>query len=140
MPVQKIRTIKVPKVPRSAYNPERPASELLKAQIAMLEQANLSFDPGTAVRARAPQTEGQAARYIQQLHAALRGHLRKRTEQQNELSPTELRAALAPRSSSTADGSKRWAATAGPSVRLRESRKAAPGTAARPRSRKRRTR
>jgi hypothetical protein len=116
-----IRKITVPKTPRSAYNPDRPVSGLLKAQIAMLEQANLSHDPATPVKgSRGPKTEGQAARYIQQLHSALHDHLRTSAAVRNALPPTALRAALAPRSSSTPDGSKKWPATAGPSTTARQ--------------------
>jgi hypothetical protein len=115
-----VRKIKVPKTPKSAYNPERPISGLLRAQIAMLEEANLSFEPALSLKDRKPATEGQASRYIQYLHAKLRGHLKKKAEDQSALSPRELRAALAPRSSALPDGSKRWAATIGPSVDLRE--------------------
>src|SRR5262245_44066054 len=105
-----IRKIKVPKTPKSAYNPERPISGLLKAQIAMLEEANLSFSPATDVKERKPATEGQAAQYIRYLHTRLREHLKKTVEDQSGLSPMELRAALAPRSSAMPDGRKRWAA------------------------------
>jgi hypothetical protein len=111
-----IRKITVPKTPKSAYDPSRPLSGLLKAQIAMLEAANLSHDATAIVRTRRPQTEGEAARYIQKLHADLREHLKRASTYRAALSPAESRAALAPRSTSTSDGAKRWPAIAGPSA------------------------
>jgi hypothetical protein len=111
-----IRKITVPKTPKSAYDPGRPASGLLKAQIAMLESANLSHDLTTVVRAKPPKTEGEAARYIQKLHAALHEQLKRTANDRAALSPAESRAALAPRSTSTSDGGKRWPAIAGPSA------------------------
>jgi hypothetical protein len=143
-----IRKISVPKVPKSSYDPDRPISGLLKAQIAMLEEANLSHDPTMVVRDRAPKTEGQAARYIHELHSTLREHLKKKAADQNALSPTALRAALGPRSTSTPDGSKRWPATAGPSAAARQRgpvvtkqpKAKKPKTVARKQARKRKTR
>jgi len=137
-----VRKISVPKVPKSAYNPDRPISGLLKAQIAMLEEANLSHDPTMAVRSRGPQTEGQAARYIQQLHSTLREHLDKKEVEQKELPSTERRA-IGPRTASTADGGKKFAATAGPSAAARQRALAdvkTPASRARKPARKRRSR
>ena len=114
-----IRKITVPKTPKSAYDPGRPMSGLLKAQIAMLESANLSHDVTMAVKARPPKTEGEAARYIQKLHAALHDHLKRTANDRAAFSPAESRAALAPRSTSTSDGGKRWPAIAGPSAAAR---------------------
>jgi hypothetical protein len=134
-----VRKIKVLKAPKSAYNPERPISGLLKAQIAMLEEANLSFEPALRLKDRKPATEGQASRYVQYLHARLHGYLKKKAEDQSALSPRELRAAQAPRSSALPDGSKQWAATAGPSVDVRE-RKPPPTKSAKPSSAQKRAR
>jgi hypothetical protein len=62
--------IKVPKTPKSAYNPRRPASDLLKAQVEHLEAA--SNLPGDAARRRRrPRTEGEAAKYIEELTRTL---------------------------------------------------------------------
>src|SRR5213075_1649047 len=61
--------IKVPKPPRSAFNPDRPASSLLRAQILHLEHA-------LGVPESPPNkrwTEGAAARYIAELTARLTG-------------------------------------------------------------------
>jgi len=139
-----IRKITVPKTPKSAYDPGRPASGLLKAQIAMLEAANLSHDVTTVVRKTPPKTEGEAARYIQKLHASLRDHLQRAATARAAYSPAESRAAQAPRSTSTNDGGKRWPAIAGPSAEAR--RRDAPndmgraGAAARRRNKKRKPR
>ena len=61
--------IKVPKPPASAFNPDRPASSLLRAQILHLEHA-------LGVPESPPNkrwTEGAAARYIAELTAELTG-------------------------------------------------------------------
>jgi hypothetical protein len=58
------KIIKVPAVPAKAYNPERPASGLLRSHVEELEKA------AGAVRGRPAKkamTEGEAARYIRQL-------------------------------------------------------------------------
>jgi hypothetical protein len=62
--------IKVPKTPKSAYNPRRPASDLLKAQVEHLEAAsNLPRDEGR--RRRRPRTEGEVAKYVEELTRTL---------------------------------------------------------------------
>jgi hypothetical protein len=62
--------IKVPKTPKSAFNPRRPASDLLKAQVEHLEAA--SNLPGDAARRRRrPRTEGEAAKYVEELTRTL---------------------------------------------------------------------
>ena len=64
--------IKVPKPPASAFNPDRPASSLLRAQILHLEHA-------LGVPESPPNkrwTEGAAARYIAELTAELTGQPR----------------------------------------------------------------
>jgi hypothetical protein len=61
--------IKVPKTPRSAFNPDRPASALLIAHVMHLEHA-------LGLPERSPKkrlTEGAAARYIGELTARLTG-------------------------------------------------------------------
>ena len=60
--------IKVPKTPRSAYQPDRPAGQLLLAQVAHLEHA-----VGLPETKRKRLTEGAAAEYIRQLTARLLG-------------------------------------------------------------------
>ncbi len=59
--------IKVPKTPKSAYNPKRPANNLLRAQIEHLEHA--ADGPTRALRRPVQRTEGEAARYIAELTA-----------------------------------------------------------------------
>jgi hypothetical protein len=58
--------IKVAKTPRKAFNPDRPASRLLRAQIQHLEHATQA-----APRKMKKLTEGEAAVYIGQLTARL---------------------------------------------------------------------
>jgi hypothetical protein len=57
--------IKLPKTPKNAFNPRRPASALLLSQIEHLEHA-VGLDPK-----RVKRTEGDAARYIAKLTAEL---------------------------------------------------------------------
>jgi hypothetical protein len=60
-----MKLITVPKTPKSAYNPKRKVSSLLKAHIANLE-AVAHKRPG-ATYAKRPKTEGQASAYIADL-------------------------------------------------------------------------
>ncbi len=64
--------IKVPKTPKRAFNPDRPPSGLLRAQVEHLEAAAQRVQG--ALRHRKVRTEGQAALYIQQLTAQLYPH------------------------------------------------------------------
>ena len=57
--------IKLPKTPKNAYNPRRPASALLLSQIEHLEHA-VGLEPK-----RVKRTEGDASRYIAKLTAEL---------------------------------------------------------------------
>jgi len=57
--------IKVPKTPKQAFNPRRPAGALLLSQIEHLEHA-VGLEPK-----RIKRTEGQAAKYIAELTARL---------------------------------------------------------------------
>jgi len=57
--------IKLPKTPRQAFNPRRPAGALLLAQIEHLEHA-VGIEPK-----RIKRSEGEAAKYIAQLTATL---------------------------------------------------------------------
>jgi hypothetical protein len=61
--------IKVPKTPKSAFNPDRPASSLLVAHITHLEHA-LGMPENSRKRRW---KEGAAARYIGELTARLTG-------------------------------------------------------------------
>lgn len=113
-----IRRIPVPSTPRSSYDPSRPISGLLWAQIAMLEEAVLAHDPTSPSRQQHPKTEGQAARYIRSLHARLHEHLRRVAAERKDAVLSD-KAAFASRSISTSAGEKRWPATQGPSANLR---------------------
>jgi hypothetical protein len=65
------KSITIPKTPKSAYNPQRKVSQLLKAHISNLETMTRKRG-GTATKR--PKTEAQASAYIailtEQLHAA----------------------------------------------------------------------
>ena len=65
------KSITIPKTPKSAYNPKRKVSQLLKAHISNLETMTRKRG-GTATKR--PKTEAQASAYIatltEQLHAA----------------------------------------------------------------------
>jgi hypothetical protein len=61
--------IRIPSVPRSAYNENRPANALLLAQVRELEKAVRAA--GRKVQRLKPRTEGQAAAYIRHLNRAL---------------------------------------------------------------------
>jgi hypothetical protein len=65
--------ITVPKPPRSAYNPGRPAGTLLQAQLTHLEWAVRAAGERTGGKRDAPSgiTEGQVAERIEQLMAEL---------------------------------------------------------------------
>jgi hypothetical protein len=62
--------IKVPKTPKKAFDPSRPPSGLIQAQIQHLEAAAGIYSGTTARRAKA-RTEGEAADYIAQLTARI---------------------------------------------------------------------
>jgi hypothetical protein len=62
--------IKVPTTPKSAFNPKRPPSGLIQAQIQHLEAAAGLYQVGTARRSKV-RTEGAAADYIAQLTAQI---------------------------------------------------------------------
>ncbi len=67
------KAISVPRTPKSAYNPKRRVSDLLKAHITNLEA--VTGRGTTTGRRRKPKTEAQASAYIseltRQLHPAL---------------------------------------------------------------------
>jgi hypothetical protein len=67
-----VMKIKVPKTPKSAFNKDRPASELLKAQLEHLEAASGNYQSASSAGRRAkPLTEGQAANRIYELTRGL---------------------------------------------------------------------
>ena len=61
--------IKTPAVPRSAYDPKRPANALLLSHVRELEKAVAAT--GRTVRRKKPKTEEQVAAYIRHLNRAL---------------------------------------------------------------------
>jgi hypothetical protein len=65
--------IHVPRPPRSAYNPDRPVSSLLKSQMEHLHEAEkrLPLRYRSDVYVNAIQTEGEAARYIRDVTEAI---------------------------------------------------------------------
>jgi hypothetical protein len=67
--------ITVPKPPKSAYNPDRPISSLLKSQIEHLREAEskLPLRYRSEVYVKAIETEGEAARYIREVTEAIHG-------------------------------------------------------------------
>ena len=62
-------SIKMPAVPRSAYDPKRPANTLLLTHVHELEKAVVAA--GRKVRRKKPKTEEQVAAYIRHLNRAL---------------------------------------------------------------------
>ena len=65
--------IKVPKPPKSAMNPDRPASSLLKTQILHMQEAEfrLPVQQQTNIYINRIKTEREAAEYIRQVTAQL---------------------------------------------------------------------
>jgi len=65
--------ITVPKPPKSAYNPDRPATSLLKAQVEHMREAEskLPIKYRSDFYAKAVQTEGEAAEYIRDVTEAI---------------------------------------------------------------------
>jgi hypothetical protein len=65
--------IHVPRPPKSAKDPSRPVSALLKTQIQHLYEAELKLPIGqqTNIYTNAIKTEGEAARYIQAVTEAI---------------------------------------------------------------------
>lgn len=66
-------TIKVPTPPKSAYNPHRPLTSLLKAHIEHLHDAEKRLPPQfrSDMYVNAIQSEGEAANYIRQVTEAI---------------------------------------------------------------------
>jgi hypothetical protein len=65
--------IRVPKPPKSAYDPNRPVSSLLKSQIDHLREAEskLPLRYRSEVYVKAVRTEGEAAKYIREVTEAI---------------------------------------------------------------------
>jgi hypothetical protein len=65
--------ISVPKPPKSAYNPDRPATSLLKAHVEHMREAEskLPVKYRSDFYAKAVRTEGEAAEYIRDVTEAI---------------------------------------------------------------------
>ena len=65
--------ISVPKPPKSAYNPDRPATSLLKAHVEHMREAEskLPIKYRSDFYAKAVRTEGEAAEYIRDVTEAI---------------------------------------------------------------------
>lgn len=65
--------IHVPRAPKSAYDPDRPMSSLLKSQVDHLREAEskLPVRYRSAMYVRALKTEGEAAQYIREVTEAI---------------------------------------------------------------------
>jgi hypothetical protein len=113
--------IKLPPVPASAYNEDRPANSLLISQVHMLERAVRAA--GRRVVSGHPKTEAQVAAWIRELNRALHKQV---------LLPVMKRRPLRP--PAAAGGSGRSGTARKPATR-RAAKKASAG-AARRRSRK----
>jgi hypothetical protein len=82
VPKGEITRIDVPKPPDSARNPQRPVSDLIKAQLRHVqhaENARLPHGKRSGVDIRDLKTEGQAAEYIRQVTLLLHPQGRKRS-------------------------------------------------------------
>jgi hypothetical protein len=66
--------IPIPKTPRSAYNPNRPVSTLLRTQMLHLREAEKMFPPKhhSDIYINAIRTEAAAAEYIRHVTATIR--------------------------------------------------------------------
>src|SRR5438309_1597509 len=66
--------IQVPRPPKSAFNPKRPVSSLLKTQMEHLRHAasNLPLRYRSEIYVNAVKTEGEAAKYIRDVTEAIR--------------------------------------------------------------------
>ena len=63
-----VKVIAIPKTPKSAYQPSRKASDLIKAHLSNLEfMAGKMAGPTRAIRSTKPRSEGQAALRIAEL-------------------------------------------------------------------------
>ena len=63
-----VKVITIPKTPKSAYQPSRKASDLIKAHLSNLEfMVGRMAGPTRAIRSTKPRSEGQAALRIAEL-------------------------------------------------------------------------
>jgi hypothetical protein len=77
-----LRMIQVPKTPPESYNPDRPASSLLRAQILHLHEALkwhvAEVQAALAINPRRLQTEREVSEYARKISRILHPHAAKR--------------------------------------------------------------
>jgi hypothetical protein len=117
--------IKLPPVPASAYNQDRPANALLISQVRMLERA--VRDAGRPVTTARPKTEAQVAAWIRELNRALHKQV---------LLPALKRRPLRPSPAAGGAGLKTASRATRKPAKARAARKASPRRASRKQARK----
>ena len=117
--------IKLPPVPASAYNEQRPANALLISQVRMLERA--VRDAGRRVVSARPKTEAQVAAWVRELNRALHKQV---------LLPMMKRRPLRPSTAAGGTGLTGGSRTTRKPANARKARKASPRRGARKHARK----
>jgi len=119
--------ISVPKPPKSAYNPDRPATSLLKAHVEHMREAEskLPIKYRSDFYAKAVRTEGEAAEYIRDVTEAIHeahadAEKRRTTRQKKRRFEIAAAAEERPKSSS---GSRKRPTSAGKKSRAAKKRK-----------------
>ena len=107
--------IKLPPVPASAYNQDRPANSLLISQVRMLEDAVRAA--GRPVASAHPKTEAQVAAWMRELNRALHKQV---------LLPVMKRRPLRPPTSAGGTALNRGSRTARKPAKARKTRRASP--------------
>lgn len=76
------RVVPVPKTPKESYNPDRPASSLLRAQILHLREALkwhvAELQAALEINPRRLQTESEVSEYTKKVSRILHPHVAKR--------------------------------------------------------------
>ena len=100
-------TIQVPKPPKSAWDPDRPISTLLKSQVEHMYEAEMKLPHQykSQIYINAIKTEGAAAEYIQKVTAAIHKAHEDAMTPRTKAAPTR-RAANGPRSARAANKPK----------------------------------
>jgi hypothetical protein len=117
--------IKLPPVPASAYNEERPANALLISQVRMLERAVRAA--GRRVVSGSPKTEAEVAAWVRELNRALHKQV---------LLPALKRRPLRPPTAAGGAGLDTASRAAGKPAKARATRKASPRRKSRKQPRK----
>jgi hypothetical protein len=77
------RVVSVPKTPKESYNPDRPASSLLRAQVLHLYEAlkwhMAEVQAAVAINPRRLRTEGEVSDYAKKVSRILHPHVVKRS-------------------------------------------------------------